>query len=213
MASSDTALEEKQENASSEYNINSSVWPIIARKQGAQHTYERLKDLNAIIGSTSGLIAGFTFLVTNTPIDWKYDNYISKQTRSDIFGAFLIVGLITSLIATLLATAIYGFINLIGPHNEQLFADFIRRNQRYLGLPTLLLNISVLVMFVGASFAVGGLYSTWVYALYLILAIAGAAFIGAYFVYNQSTLGKQYHAMLASLPDYVDAAKNNVHSD
>eukprot|EP01084_Bolivina_argentea_P168112 291609_1 len=133
------------------FKYKAGIWTLITEKKGSHTTYERLKDLNSVMAATSGLIAGFTFLVTNTPIEWKYEGYIPKDTRSDFFGALLMIGLIVSLSATLLASTNYGFINLIGPDQEKLFTDFITRNRRFIGLPITLLSVSILVMLLGAG--------------------------------------------------------------
>ena len=189
---------------------STSIWTLVARKHGARKTYDRLKDFNSIIASTSGLIAGFTFLVTNTRMDWRYEGYIGSDTRNDLFGVCLIVGLILSLISTLLATAIYGFINFIGPENDELFVYFMKRNHRVVGFPITLLNLSILVMLMGSSIAVGGLYSTWVYIVYVTIALVGFCLVGCYFWYNHTMLRQETKNFLLSLPEFLDTKQNEL---
>eukprot|EP01083_Nonionella_stella_P284823 969623_1 len=204
--------QDEQEPHRSNMTLTNGIWTLITQKKGSHDTYERLKDLNSVLAATSGLIAGFTFLVTNTPIEWKYAGYIPKDTRSDLFGALLMVGLIVSLLATLLATTNYGFINLIGPDQEKLFTDFVTRNRRCIGLPITLLTIAILVMLLGACIAIGGLYSAWVQVLYIILTLTGIVLIMSYIVYNQSALVGEYEKILKPLPDYIKRHKNSVFS-
>eukprot|EP01083_Nonionella_stella_P091799 256724_1 len=122
----------------------------------------------------------------------------------------MMIGLIVSLSATLLASTNYGFINLIGPDQEKLFTDFITRNRRFIGLPITLLSVSILVMLLGAGFAIGGLYSPWVQILYIILTLTCIAVGAWYTLYNQAALSNQYEKLLTPLPDYVDVHRNSV---
>ena len=183
-----------------------TLWPLIGRKLGGEVLYERLKDYYSMLAGVSGLIAGFVFIVTNTPIEWKYKGYLEFDTRSDIFGGFLIIGLITSLIATLFATALYGLVNMIGPDDELLIA-FVNDNEKFVGKPNVLMMASVIIMLFGSGFGIGGLYSTWVFWVYIITTVLLAGGLLMYFSVAGRAVQMKCRQKLHQMDDWLATKK------
>mmetsp|Transcript_44015 Transcript_44015/g.70570 ORF Transcript_44015/g.70570 Transcript_44015/m.70570 type:complete len:213 (+) Transcript_44015:36-674(+) len=179
-----------------------TIWPLIGRKLGAEVLYDRLKDYYSMIASVSGLISGFVFIVTNTPVEWKYRGMIARDTRSDIFGGLLLLGLIVALVSTLFATALYGLVNMIGPDDE-LLTEFISQNEWYLGKPNLLMMWAVVIMLIGSGFAVGGLYSDWVFWMYVTVTVLMAGGLLFYFIKNGRATQIKCRSKLNSMPDFT----------
>eukprot|EP01083_Nonionella_stella_P150707 480525_1 len=178
-----------------------TIWPLIGKKLGAQVLYGRLKDYYSMIASISGLISGFVFVVTTTPVTWKYEGYIPKDIRSDLFGAFLLLGLVTALLATLFATALYGLVNMIGPDDELLIL-FIDQNSKFVGKPNSFMIASVIIMLIGSGIAVGGLYSLWVFVLYIVATVTFCAFLVAYYSYWGKRMQLLCKNKLEKMPDF-----------
>eukprot|EP01084_Bolivina_argentea_P062255 113831_1 len=114
-----------------------------------------------MIGSIAGLIAGFSYVVTNQPIVFTIEQgWISTNTRLNLYGFLVTCSLLLSFGATLLATILYGMVNQIG-NNKKLTLWFCHTFRSIFGIPTKLLILSVITVLYGSLVSIGGLYAQW----------------------------------------------------
>eukprot|EP01124_Arcella_intermedia_P002868 TRINITY_DN11570_c0_g2_i1.p1 TRINITY_DN11570_c0_g2~~TRINITY_DN11570_c0_g2_i1.p1 ORF type:complete len:206 (+),score=29.36 TRINITY_DN11570_c0_g2_i1:137-754(+) len=90
---------------------------------------ERLQKYFDIILTISGFLAGFTFLVTNTKVEYVYPVNASQDPlhgmtriqRGDIFGTLTILAFVLSLGSVLSAIILKGYLNFVGETNVRWF--------------------------------------------------------------------------------------------
>ena len=114
---------------------------------------DHLKDYWGLLGSVSGLIAGFSFLVVAGEPEFGNSNAtISRETRQILFGIFIMITFMTSLGATLLASMMYANILKI---SEEKVRWFIKTFPGYIRAPAILMGMSIASMLISAMWAVG----------------------------------------------------------
>eukprot|EP01084_Bolivina_argentea_P129761 229134_1 len=187
-----------------------TIWPLLARKYDPSSSLARLKDHFSIISNVSGLISGFVFVVTNSSVQWKYEGYLGDELRTNCFGFCTVLSLILSLTATLMSIIYYGWMNVIGEHYEMI-NEMVQRHDKLINLPLALMMVAVTLMFVGASFAVGGLYGAIVYWAYIVIALLCVISVIIFFAFGNIDYKARYIAKLKKMDDYKEraGAQNN----
>ena len=113
-----------------------------------------------MIATISGLVAGFTFLATNTRPAFDDVGTLSPSQRSNVYGVALLLAFLVSLSACLWACVLAGYANLAGP---EFIGNFVSKLHRYFDIPMFLLVFALAAMFTACVTALGGLYAEYVW--------------------------------------------------
>lgn len=173
------------------------IWTLMIEKEKDIDTVQqKLKDYWAMIASIAGLVAGFSYVVTNTDnITYKSQGTLDIELRYNIYGFFITLTLVLSLSSTLIATILYGSINQIG--DKDLLLWFCQEFEIYFAIPSYLLLSSIVTTLCGCSISIAGIYDSWVWIVGVIA--GGILFITVFCVYIKIlvTLNqKQRHYLL-----------------
>ena len=180
-----------------------SVWALIGEKLGSHVLCEKIKSYYTVLAEISGLISGFTFVVTSSNIEWKYDGYFGDELRTNLFGICLLIALVLGIWCTLLSVIIYGNFNAIGS-SQNVVMGFVTNYQAFIHMPVGLLVVSIGFMLLGVTVAIDGLYSKLVFWIIFTLEILCAISLILYLFIVQAKLNKQYIEELQQLPSYQD---------
>jgi len=126
---------------------------------------DRLKDFWNLTSAVSTLITGFTYVISNSNTSFSRSGILG-QHRGDIFGSLVITTFLVALLATSIAVNLHGYCNLLGKEHVR---ELIQNYYFLMDIPAFLCSISIIVMLISATVAIGGFYSSWVW--YYTLAI------------------------------------------
>lgn len=154
--------------------INSDEWLnlVEAHTVKEEELHKRLESNWTAVAGVSGLITGFTYVVSNTDITFGQDGPLSEY-RHDLFGLFSMLSFLTALQATLFSAGLFGMINLLGEENTNWF---VQQNWYIIDLPLICCIVSIALMLISALISIGGIVSNWVY--YTILTVGVVAGLG-----------------------------------
>eukprot|EP01084_Bolivina_argentea_P227070 383516_1 len=140
-------------------------WPLLAKNDEItnEDLYERLEKYWSMVASLSGLIAGFTYVITNQEIGFISED---AHTRREVFGCIGVGTFLTALIATILALTLYGYLNLGGLKHVKWF---VIRYWMFIDAPLVLSVLSLILMLSGTLVAIGGLYGNSVYVAAIVI--------------------------------------------
>ena len=190
--------DDKIQNKSTCYDESKyGIWTLMIEKENdIKSVQQKLKDYWGMIASIAGLIAGFSYVVTNTDITYKSQGTLDIETRYNVYGFFITLTLVLSLASTLIATILYGSINQIGA-SKDLLLWFCQEFEIYFSIPSYLLLLSILTTLCGCSISIAGIYDSWVWIVGVI--VGGILFITVLCVYIKILYAlnkKQRHCLL-----------------
>ena len=144
-------------------------WTLLAESETVKSAdlHERLSQYWTLMATIAGLLAGFSYVIANTSIQFVNDH---AAWRRDVFGGLIIMTFLTALTGTLMSALLFGYLNVIGKENAKWF---VLEWWLLVDVPLVFVNLTVFLMLITSLIAIGGLYSDWVWYLALFVGIMG----------------------------------------
>lgn len=169
--------------------------------------HQRLKDYWILVANVSGLLSGFAYVVSTAGIEFGEGSIVGVKLR-DIYAFLITTSFITSLAATLLATLLYGTLNVLGPEHSK---QFVKKYYWICGKPLTLCIIGVFFMMLSQLPFLATAYHVWVfwYGIVLLIAfVAGMLYFyvllrGETIVLVNGTKDEQVHLNEAGLTEVI----------
>mmetsp|Transcript_21076 Transcript_21076/g.33676 ORF Transcript_21076/g.33676 Transcript_21076/m.33676 type:complete len:217 (-) Transcript_21076:110-760(-) len=154
-----------------------------------QYVYDRLSSQFGIISALSGVIAGFTYIVSNAGIEFTEGEFIPDNIRKEIFGSLVAIAFCLSLTSALLSASTGIFLNINGPDDAHWFFQTFNTKLDY---SWQLMNFSLIVMLVSIIISVGGNFGliTWIITIVSVIGMS----ILFYVVYSSIRLKTYAHS-------------------
>ena len=161
--------------------------------------YANLKYRYQTIASLSGVIAGFTYVVANSTIEFndKVSNFDNK-VRKEIYGALVGIAFALSLCAAMLSSSYLLFIEMAGQKNSKWFVKSFHFENKFLrlfpllNLPWNLFLGGFICMSVSVIVSIGGLYKTAVFVI-VCVSFALMSYIFIFIYWKMRTLVREKH--------------------
>eukprot|EP01084_Bolivina_argentea_P094938 170691_1 len=151
----------------SKFNGDEWLNLVEADSVSEEELHNRLEQNWTAVAGVSGLITGFTYVVTNSDITFTHGGPLSTY-RHDLFGFFSMLSFLTALQSLLFSAGLFGMVNLLGVESTNWF---IKRNWWIIDVPLVCCMSSIGLMLVSAIVSIGGLVNKWVYYTILVLGI------------------------------------------
>jgi hypothetical protein len=165
------------------------LWVTLSYSEHPRKVMKKLAAIWTLLASVSGLIAGLTFVVLTTKIDFQDTPNMTAAERKTAYGMSISLAFLFSIASVFTAVLFLGFNNILlgqesnNDSQESEATDRILKYIRTFGfvadLPFHFLIISVFAMLAAGIILIGGLYSDIVWYCSI---IAGSIVIGITFL-------------------------------
>eukprot|EP01083_Nonionella_stella_P089687 250314_1 len=152
-------------------------WPALADDMNVKNEdlHERLTSYWTLIATISGLLAGFSYVIANTDIEFSTQD---ASPRREWYISCQISTFLLALLGTLLSALLYGYLNISGKQNTKWY---IRKWWYLIDVPLILTIGTVFMMLLSTLIAIGGLYSDSVWYLFFgISVVSGICFFALF---------------------------------
>ena len=191
--------------------LYSDHWLNLAESPNLDETdlHSRLKENWTMVGSVSGLVTGFTYVVANSDIEFSH-GLLFDEYRHDLFAFVSMLSFSFALQATLFSAGLYGMLNVLGICNTKWF---IQQNWFIIDIPLIFCATGIVLMLASALISTGGLVPAWAYFILLCIGSCGTIFFSVVFFRMQRMMYRKLENQKILSTNDVLAGINETNDD
>lgn len=131
------------------------LWGEIGEFEGPQEIFNRLQNVWDTVLALGGLIAGFSYIVLSSNVDFPRNGFFGREYRPFLYGFFSVLTFVFSLGSALLTVILQNTLKMSGPDTARWFAVNF---ENLVGMPEALVGTSIGCMLFAGLIAIDGLF-------------------------------------------------------
>jgi len=174
-------------------------WKLLAEVLESEELGKRLLKFWGLVASLGGMIAGFTYVVSNSTVQIPATSTLNGVKRQDIFGILVAFAFLSALSSTIVSAILWGNLNMIGKENSNWFLE--RYPSYFVRLPLNLLIFSLFAMLGSLLTTIDALYSRKVFWTVLVAGVFTIISVYTLYIYSYIKISAKVQLIHSQLKD------------